>query len=340
MVAPILAAAAARLGPALAAGGSGSAAGAGMTAGRAASAGSQLSSLGLNLSQLTGKTGGGPPSWSQTLSQFIQAAKGGGGGGSGGGGGVVPPSSGSGGSGQLGQIISILRESVNYSALIHDQIKYGAGGSGGGGGGGTNKNAGVGNQGPDWRGMWRGITNAFGTERAGGVLAGLGGTLSASNIPGLSQVGRFAQVLGESVEKLRRWNDQLLQGNLRLAEFSGAMAVVAAEQRIADVRLGRQRGDRRASIAREQARSRQELEKTLAPVEDAWAAIQGRVSSLLNRELTNVLKMLKLDVLAEEILKWLGIQTKPGDDPIGADAWWELVRNNDWWKNHGKPKRF
>lgn len=135
-----------------------------------------------------------------------------------------------------------------------------------------------------------GVRRMATTERAGESLAGFGQVLSgfgsATGSPVVGAVGKFAQVVGESVEKLRRWNDQLIEGHFRFAEFSGAMAQVQAESEARNIQLAQERGERRAPAARRLAEERDRFERNMAPLEDAisgvWSELRATITALAN----------------------------------------------------------
>lgn len=114
--------------------------------------------------------------------------------------------------------------------------------------------------------LMAGLSRMMSSERVGNVLAG-GGTAIGGPL------GGFAKVVGESVEKLRRWNDQLVDSHFRFSEFSGAMAQVQAESEARNIRLSQERGDRRAPAARRLAEERDRFERNMAPIEDAISGI-------------------------------------------------------------------
>jgi hypothetical protein len=114
--------------------------------------------------------------------------------------------------------------------------------------------------------LMAGLSRMMSSERMGNVLAGAG-------IAAGGPLGGFAKAVGESVEKLRRWNDQLVDSHFRFSEFSGAMAQVQAESEARNARLSQERGDRRAPAARRLTEERDRFERNMAPIEDAISGI-------------------------------------------------------------------
>lgn len=134
-------------------------------------------------------------------------------------------------------------------------------------------------------------------ERAGDALSGAGqqveGVGKMTGNPILDTVGKFARTVGDSVERLRKWNDQLMDSNFRFAEFSGAMAKVAAEQEMRQIRLDQERGQRRAGHADMHARSRDRLERNLAPAEDYMANFGGALRTYFNERFSELIEAIQ-----------------------------------------------
>lgn len=178
----------------------------------------------------------------------------------------------------------------------------------------------------------QGASKALVSERAGDALSGAGqatqGLGKLTGNPALQGLGMFAKTVGESVERLRRWNDQILDSNLRFAEFSGAMARVQAEHESRQIRLSQERGDRRAPTAQRQAEARDRLERNLAPVEDWWSNVRGEISTMFSNWFSNVIEAIQ------------GEQTQAGGPPISFTDWVGGAQETTWAEQFGRPERF
>jgi len=140
-------------------------------------------------------------------------------------------------------------------------------------------------QGGDFGSILQGIGGAGGRTVEGAQnlikdMVPVTGEKLAGYLEPLKIVADLVSVIGTGVETLRNWNKALFDSNAQFAEFSGSMSVVVAEQEIRAMLLSQERGERRASGAREQAESMHRLNKALAPVEDAFARFSNRLSSL------------------------------------------------------------
>lgn len=157
-----------------------------------------------------------------------------------------------------------------------------------------------------------GVGQMLSSQRLGGTVAGAGGVLSGAGLMTagalggpvglavggtLATFGKLTSVVGDSVEKLRKWNDGLLEGNLKFAEFSAAMSLVAAKQMRDEIRLSQERGDRRAGAAMNQQSGRMALERTIAPYEDMASNVMSNISGAISAY---------LDVKIREIMSVAG----------------------------------
>lgn len=181
----------------------------------------------------------------------------------------------------------------------------------------------------------------------GDLMGGAGE--AAGHIPVIGKpIGAFLK-LGEtvikSVDKLKQWNEQIHQGNMRFAEFSGAMASVQAQQEIRDIQLSQERGDRRAGTARLQAEQKHQMNKNLALLEDTWGNLKNLGSAGLNAlgnklaEVTN-----NLTGWGDSLEKFNELLNKmTGDDPEMVGNWLEEgagAANMEYaYQKYGRPKR-
>lgn len=100
---------------------------------------------------------------------------------------------------------------------------------------------------------------------------------------------QFGKAISGTVEDIRKWNEQITQGNLRFAEFSAAMTQVQVEEELRAMRYSRERGNAQAQTAREQAEAKHRLEVALQPFETWWANFQNKTSTGISNFLTNVI---------------------------------------------------
>ena len=187
---------------------------------------------------------------------------------------------------------------------------------------------------------------AIKAERVGHVVehtAGAGAEFGkgVEAIPGMEVPGlgieygfKFVGFLGESVEKLRDWNEQMHSANIHIGSFNGMivssqMAGVNARQDFRDIQLAIERGDRRAESAERLAEAKAGLNRELAPIEDAWANWKD------DREAEGTKW---LEKMAEYLREMLGLQK--GEESKTVDKWLEggkMLNTN--WADLGAPPR-
>jgi hypothetical protein len=195
---------------------------------------------------------------------------------------------------------------------------------------------------------WGSFKQAWKSDRAGDIAAGGFGVVQAAGkgIGGpaggiIEKFGELGKKLGESLERLRRWNEQLYQANTQFAEFSGGMAAVQAEQEVRDIRLSQYRGDTQAGSARIQAEGMASLNQTLAPFESGWANIKNEVTGAFTQGLSNVLEATGLPKAMRAILdfynKW---RFGEGSDSEMMNWMKDIKDGRDKWAELGRPKRF
>jgi hypothetical protein len=107
-----------------------------------------------------------------------------------------------------------------------------------------------------------------------GEMAGVG--------PIVKPVAKFAEAIYSTIKTVRDWGDNLAAANEKFAEFSPAMAAVAARQQVRDINLSRERGERRAGAAEELNVARNELNRRIAVIEDS---IVNKLTPFLTRAL-------------------------------------------------------
>jgi hypothetical protein len=191
------------------------------------------------------------------------------------------------GMGQLGQLANALGMGATGQILQHGQKVAQARAAG------LPTPGGIGLVGAGLGQMSGGAGQAVNSQQLGGNIAGAGqmlggaGLIAAGAVGGpfgmaigaaATVAGTFAKGLGDSLEALRKWNDGLLEGNLKFAEYSAAMSMVAAKQMTDEIQLSQERGDRRAGPAAAQQEGRMQLERSLAPLEDSIQNIYSMFS--------------------------------------------------------------
>jgi hypothetical protein len=177
-----------------------------------------------------------------------------------------------------------------------------------------------------------------------GQALGAGGTL-AGQIPvvgqALKDVADFDKTLIDSTDKLKRWGDELHEGNTRFADFSAALAQVSARQLMRDVRYNQGRGNARAESAERLAEAKSNLAVSTAPFQDAWANFKNDFGA-------DVLKLLKDGVdlvkqvasLIPGVREWLA---KRENERLEGMLKWQdqLDRAAAKWEAYiGRPPRF
>ncbi len=183
----------------------------------------------------------------------------------------------------------------------------------------------------------RGLGRMANSNQAGDVLSGAGETMQgvglATGNPAMAVVGTFAKVLGESVEKLRRWGDALHESNMKFAEFSGGMSLVQAQQQERDIRLNQQRGDFLAPSARRAAEAQSRFNRNVAPMEDAWTQSKNEWKAIIFESLNAVLE--------KYFSQWTNqYATGQGEGEMTLTQWTDRHTRQGWDTHFGRPGRF
>lgn len=175
--------------------------------------------------------------------------------------------------------------------------------------------------------------------RATGGIAGAFTDKNSIAGKSVNVVTEFTAKLAESVEKLRKWSDQLHESNMRFSEFSGGMAGVAARQEVRDIMLSKERGDQRAGSAEKLAQSRNRLERAVTPMEDLWASGKNIIASIKDDAVASILEGLVPGVkgLNELLDEWINgnKENAPAQDILG-----EMADRSEQTSKEGRPGRF
>lgn len=190
------------------------------------------------------------------------------------------------------------------------------------------------------------LKEAWKSETVGGAAGGIfgAGEEAAAALPlGMGkqagQVMKFGRVIFEATDKLRNWTNRLQDSNLQFAEFSHGMARVQAFREVQEMRLSRDRGERRAQSAQQLAESQARFNRRLAPYEDRMANFKNRVGSSF------------LDGMDKMIQRFEQAQGRGGAVGAGADivAGGEgkdfgeaasILASRRWVEAYGLPLRF
>ena len=186
-------------------------------------------------------------------------------------------------------------------------------------------------------GKFEQILGRLSSDRGTVMTAGAGQALQETNIPGVSQAGKFVEHLGKAADRLQTFSNHLHDSNMQFAQYSGEMAVVQAEQQVREIRLAQERGGTRADSARYLAEGKSELAQTFAPLEDFGARLKNYVFGAADRVVSFVGSPLKfIGDKANGILDYL-----EGKDAADSDAKDFLdAGDKHWVKDWGKPSRF
>lgn len=131
----------------------------------------------------------------------------------------------------------------------------------------------------DVKGAFGGVTRSIKGETVGEVGIGVGQSIEhagkLSGFKGIEWLGKLGETAAEASDRLREWAKGMHDANMQFAEFSAVMTEVQVEQRVRNIELSQQRGERRAASAKTLAEGRSRLESSVAPWEDLWARIKG-----------------------------------------------------------------
>lgn len=142
---------------------------------------------------------------------------------------------------------------------------------------------------------------------------------------------KFTATLAESVERLRGWNNELHQSNMRFAEYSASMTNVQVQQQIRDMQLSREKGESLADSAQYNAEAKSRLDRALMPLENAFDRLKNNIGGALADATASM-----IDVAT----KWLKDEDTSGI--VGGDKWSAMVGEEyiSWIATKDRPKRF
>lgn len=192
------------------------------------------------------------------------------------------------------------------------------------------------------------VSQAANSDSAEGSIAGVFGGISkvAAMIPGgqiFAGAMKFVEILVGSVDKVRKWVDNIHQSNMQFAEFSGSMAAVSAEQRAREIELKRGQGEMRSQSAQELADAKNDLDKTMAPIEDAVAILKNQIGTFLSQATRGGIELVKgltgLKVVSDEIDKARQKMVDAGNKWGEFEPLIEKGRQR-WSETYNKPRRF
>ncbi len=124
----------------------------------------------------------------------------------------------------------------------------------------------------------------------------------------LSGFSKFEAGLLEGIGKLKDWNQSLHNANIEFASFSAGMARVKALQTVREVFMERERGNRRAGGAEALAEASMGLQKEVtAPVEDVWANLENRGTSMLDNFITKIGEAFGVRKTFDRLNQWLDL---------------------------------
>ena len=135
-----------------------------------------------------------------------------------------------------------------------------------------------------------------GLKSVGGAASDVGGKLMATGNPYAVAAGavmKFSGAIAEIPSQIKEWGDHLHEQNRQFSQYSGSMAAVMATDDARRVQLERLMGDERAASARDLADARFRLDKSMAPIENAFANLKNNVVAKLTDVLTGFADGLK-----------------------------------------------
>lgn len=196
-------------------------------------------------------------------------------------------------------------------------------------------------------GRWKAATGRFAQGlKHPSELQGMGNMLSAAgDMAGMMGPGgkvfdaltKFTDKMFQGVDKLRAWNERLKEADFRFAEWSGSMAQVQAEHEMRMIQLSQERGERRSGAARFRQEQADELERTLAPIEDLGARIRDRFAGFGSWVSTQLLT--PLSKIADGINDLTGAGPDEDTKPIWDLGVWtnNIEAERQWWADQGRP---
>lgn len=202
-------------------------------------------------------------------------------------------------------------------------------------------------------------------KRASGILGGAAQIASGFGPIGMAVGGllNIGKLIFDFASFQREQSTEMLNRNLRFAEFSGGMATVQAQQEVFDIQFSAERGDRRAGVAGAQARARQVNERRLAEQEDATADMNGMLDALSNDPRFFQGEAGQRLLAQQALIRFLGPEAQAAfradflrraeeleqEDGLSGDAFGQIFGNNNalpnaaqppWDEAFGRPGRF
>ena len=168
-----------------------------------------------------------------------------------------------------------------------------------------------------------------GEQLAGGTAKAFQGSGLGVAAEQAEKVMAFGRQVMEAVGALREWNSTLTENNLKFSEFSASMARVQAVQEVNEIRLSRERGDRRAETAEILVESTNQLDRKLAPIEDMWANVGNLIAAAVTGSLARVIPNFNENG-KDRFTGGLG------EELINEGSWGGTVRGEEWYRNFGE----
>ncbi len=160
----------------------------------------------------------------------------------------------------------------------------------------------------------------------------------------LSGFSKFEAGLLEGIGKLKDWNQSLHNANIEFASFSAGMARVKALQTVREVFMERERGNRRAGGAEALAEASMGLQKEVtAPVEDVWANLENRGTSMMDNFITKIGEYFGVRKTFDRINQYIDFAMGSKVDTKNTSslaAWATDAGRRNWAAKYGKPARF
>jgi len=159
--------------------------------------------------------------------------------------------------------------------------------------------------------------------------------------PVLQGITAFGAAIVDGVDKIKQWNREVFESNMRFAAFSASMAGIKVEQEARDIKLGRERGERRAPSAGRAAEAMNNFEKISSQFEDSIGILKNEIVAKFVPILAETLEIIRNlpfikdamdDMLAEQ-------KKKSGETQDYRDYLYEQSELGATWAKN-RPLRF
>lgn len=152
----------------------------------------------------------------------------------------------------------------------------------------------------------------------------------------------FVGVMVGSIDKLRKWTNQIQQANLQFAQFSPSMAALQMQMQFRQMQIDRERGERRYGSAKSLAEEQLRFEQDTAPAKDLWGNMINSLGASFMRATNDSpgMKWLRESGIIENANAFFGYSMQTNRPQTFGEFADEVARDRRTLRNEGAPGRW